>query len=366
MSQFWSSLSGALRRQVESMLGTSWHSWALRRQFYKQASSQLSNGVTITKILEDFRGRLTQRGRTQAAASVHQVLTQVRNGNTLMEAMGDSLSDLERSLLAAGERSGSLANAMKMVMEVMEMTIRMRRKLKASFVTPAVYLVTLYAVLYVIGDYIVPQLAAAVPTSRWTGWAKVMHIMGNVATGWAMPIIVGALAVAVLWCLFALPRLAGPTRVYLDRHIFPFTVYREVSGFSWLLSFAALIRAGVPDTEALNTQIEVASPWLASCLRPVRTGLKSGQNLAAAMRRTGSSFPSLDLIDEVAAYVGFGDFPEKIQAAARDYAGELEDRIARSGTRIAAGFTMLTFLCFIALQLGANAISELMSNGMTH
>lgn len=337
-------------------------SWALRSRFYRQASSQLENGKTLTSVLDDFRARLQQRGRIRAANAVEQILRRVRNGDTLQAAMGDDLSDLERSLLAAGEKSGALANSMQLVLEVRGMTGRMTNQLRAAMFAPTVYVLTLYAVLWVIGASIVPQLAGAAPVSKWTGWAYVMYLMGEFATGWAMPVTFGVFSVAAAWSFFAMPRWNGRGRIFLDRHIFPFTAYREVTGFAWLLSFAALLRSGVPDTEALAGQTRVGSPWLVARLKPIELSLKNGLDLATAMRRTGMDFPSLDLIDEVRAYVGYTDFPEKLEGVARQYAKELEISLARTANVLSFTITGLMFLCFIILQLGSNEISAILSS----
>nr|SPD48674.1 protein of unknown function [Cupriavidus taiwanensis] len=63
-------------------------SWSMRRRLYQQASSQLENGLGLAQILEDFRERLARRGRERAAEAAHDVARKVRDGMTLMAAMG--------------------------------------------------------------------------------------------------------------------------------------------------------------------------------------------------------------------------------------------------------------------------------------
>ncbi|KVX33870.1 type II secretion system protein [Burkholderia territorii] len=340
-------------------------SWGLRKQFYQQASSQLDNGLTITAVLGDFRARLLRRKRTKAAERFDAIHRRVADGDMLTTSLGSSLSALERSVLSSGEQAGALSRSMRLVLEVRAMTDRLTNQLRSSFFAPSVYLVSLYVVLYIIGDYIVPQFTAAVPIEKWTGWAYVMYQMGQLAVGWAMPLLFGSLMLAIGWTIWALPRWTHPSRAFFDRHIFPFTVYREVQGFAWLLSFVALLRAGVPDTVALKGQIASASPWLATRLRPILTGLEiHGLDMAAAMRRSGLQFPSLDLIDEIGAYVGFENFAEKIEAVSREYAQTLERKLLFKGALISAIFSAVTFFAFVVLQLGANAISSILTTSM--
>ncbi|CAN7312689.1 type II secretion system F family protein [Caballeronia sp. LjRoot34] len=343
-------------------------SWRMRRQLYEQASSQIENGRTLTEVLVDFRDRLQRRGRAKAAASAHDIYRKVRDGKTLMGAMAGSLTDLEYAVLGSGEKAGQLPQAMQLVLETRERMARIQRRLLASLFAPAVYLVTLYVVLFFIGAFVVPQFATVLPRERWTGWAYALYVMGQVAAGWFAPMGIALLGAVIAAVIGSLPRWTGEAgiagRRRLDAHVFPYTVYREVTGFAWLLSFVTLLRAGVTDSEALAGQIRTASPWLASRLRPVVAGLRNGLDMAAAMRLSGYGFPSADLIDEIGAYVGFADFPRKIEQVARGYADVLERRLMVRAMVVSAAFSALMFLSFVVLQLGANSISSILASSM--
>ena len=339
-------------------------SWPVRRQLYQQASSQLDNEREITQVLADFRDRLQRRGRRKAAEAAHEVYRKVLDGKPLTLALGRNLSDLERSVLDSGEAAGQLADAMRLVIDVRERTARIRRKLQASFFAPTVYLLSLYAALFVIGSYVVPQFTAIAPVDRWTGWAYAMYVLGQLAVGWIGPVIFGTLAVVAGVSVWALPRWAGTGRVFLDRHVFPYTAYREVTGFAWLVSFAALLRAGVPDIDAIASQIKTASPWLASRLRPVHARVKNGMDLATALRASGHGFPSADLTDEIGAYVDFPDFAQKIEVVARQYADTLERDLMLKGAVLGGIFVGLMFVAFVVLQLGANSVSSVITSSV--
>ncbi len=226
-----------------------------------------------------------------------------------------------------------------------------------------VYLIVLYVVLRMIGLEIVPAFAQILPAEKWTGWAYAMHVMGQLAIGWRVPVTVLCSAAVVGWMVWAMPRWTGSGRTFCDRHVFPFTTYREAAGVTWLLGFAALTRA-VSETVALQDQIATASPWLASRLRPVLAAVKDGRDLATAMRRTGFNFPSPELIEEIGAYVGFSDFPQKLEAVADKYAETLERDVSRLGAMLSACCTALLFFAFIVMQLGANALSSALTSAV--
>ncbi|KAB0563820.1 type II secretion system F family protein, partial [Brucella pituitosa] len=140
-------------------------SWTLRRRLYQQASSQLDNGMTLSQVLGEFSTRLARRGRKRAAEAADEVARRVVDGDPFVLALGDDLSDLERSVLDAGDQAGQLPDSMRLVMEVRDLTTRLRQKLQASFFAPSVYLVSLYAVLLLIGASIVPQFLDVLPLS---------------------------------------------------------------------------------------------------------------------------------------------------------------------------------------------------------
>lgn len=337
-------------------------SWGLRKRLYRQTASQLENDGVLPKVLEDFRDRQVRRKRKKAAAAVHHIYRQVKDGATLVAAMDSNLTSLERTLLGSGEKAGRLAESMNLILRTRDMTDRMTRALAGSLFSPITYALALYATLVVFGDYIVPQFASAAPVSRWTGWAYVMYLLGQIAVGWTGPVLLVLLTAATGFTLWAMPRWTGRGRTFCDRYVFPFTIYREIAGFSWLVAFATLISAGVPNVDALETQLATASPWLRSRLLPIKAGLRNGLNMGAAMRMSGYDFPSLDLIDEVAAYVDYADFPAKIKNVCDTYAATLERMLLLKGMVLSGVFTALMFAMMAVLQLGANELSSILSS----
>lgn len=341
-------------------------SWGARKKFYEATSTQLENGLGIGKVLGDYRDRLVRRGRKKAGEEVNKVFRRVQDGKTLTVALGDKLTDLERSVIDAGEKAGKLPDSMRLVLEVRQMTGDMMNALRSSFFAPTVYLIAMCVVLFIIGDFIVPQFTAAVPLSRWTGWAYVMYQMGQLAVSWKMPVIFGSLIAYGAWTYWATPRWTGAGRTWFDNKVFPFSTYRDVQGFAWMLSFGALLKAGVADTTALRGQIQTSSPWMASRLRPILRGIENGLDLPTAMRRAGHDFPSPDLIDELSAYVGFPNFPEMIEKVSRDYAVILKNQLKSRANMIAFAFSSVMFMSMVVLQLGANSISTILTQNIGH
>jgi type II secretory pathway component PulF len=339
--------------------------WGVRKKFYEQAANQLSNGREITAVVVDFRERMKRRGRTKVAEAVNQVHKRLYDGQSLMAALGDSLPHLERGVIASGERTNKVPDSMRLILNVRERISRLRWKIVASFGAPVVYGLSLYGVMFTIGIYIVPQLIQMVPLKNWTGWGYALYLMGEMAVGWFAPVFGTLLIGGIIAAVRSLPRWTGqekiPGRVFCDRYMPLYGSYRELEGFAWLLSFATLVEAGVPDVDALQEQIRNSAPWLASRLKPIHTGLRNGLKLDAAMRQSGFNFPSADLIDEIGAYVGYQNFASKIRVVAEQYADALERRLNIQTYVLGGAFSALMFFAFIVVQLGSNSISQSIS-----
>ncbi|SAL05235.1 type IV pilus biosynthesis protein [Caballeronia calidae] len=350
-------------------------SWRLRRKFYEQAESQIANGVELTVVLEDFRKRLMARGRVNAAKTIEEVTRLVRDGQTLTSAFGDVLTPLERRLLASGERGSKeksernkrMPEAIRLILSVRDLVGSMQRMLFSSLLSPVVLFLLTYATLAVIGLFVVPSLLPVVPLSQWKGSAYVMYLMGQLAVGWEAPLLFGSIAAYAIWSLWALPRWTGVRRAFFDNHIFPFPIYREIHGFAWTLSFVAQLRAGIPETAALENDIASATPWLASRLKPVYENVKyGGLDLAAAMRRTGSHFPSPDLIEEVGVYIGFPDFAEKLEVMLDRHAKSVERKFERKAVVIGVFALIVPLAAGLFVGIGSNGVAATMSSAMGH
>jgi len=345
---------------------------ATRRALYRQCSAQLTNGVGLLACLEDFRERLQRRGRRSQAGAVEAVLRGLRDGRPLYVALGASIGPAERAILKAGEESGGkageesggkarkesggLVEAMNLVLEAQERESRINLIMAGSLFSPAVYALALWACLYIIGAYVTGDFLQVLPLERWTGWAYVMYCMGEVAKGKTGIVILVLLAAYAGFAAWGRHRWTGKGRAAADQWIFPFNLFRELDGFIWMATYAALLRSGVQDRNALQTQIGIGSEYWRSRLTPVLMRLKNGISLADALRATKHRFPSDDAIDEIAAYSGFDDFPDKLWIVAKEYAANMEKTLTARVFIISMVFSGLMFVAMGVVQLGVNEL----------
>lgn len=330
----------------------------VRHALYTHVASQIENGLPLIETLENFGKRMTRKGQKKNAEAIGEITRAVRNGKTLANALGQEIPNSERSIISASEETGGLVEGLKLILKMKARETRIRRAVGSAMLSPVVNGLSLWGCLWVIGAMLNPQFLEAVPLSRWTGWAYVMYLMGEAAVSWWGLVFWGVLFSALILAYVKRDKWVGRSRNFADKWIFPVTLFREVDGFVWLMTFVGMLQARVPDTNALQLQIAVASPYVKSRLRPVLARMRNGMDLPHALRATGYGFPSEDLIDEIGAYAGFTSFAAKVAEVGEKYAEAMEMRLLILTGAITFLFTILVFLAMGVVQLGANELQS--------
>ena len=339
-----------------------------RYALYEQASSQIANGLTLLEVLEKFKERLSQRTRrkyVKDTEAITEIEAAVRNGGQFAQALGPHVPYAERQIVASGEVVGGkgIGEAMGLVLMVREMTSEIRGAFFAALLAPMGYVISLWACLAVIGVQVTPEFLPIVSLAKWGFWGKLMYYMGEMASSWVGVVLGAALIGLVIWAFWARDNWTGRGRVFCDRWLFPFTLFRDIDGFVLVMTYSALLRSGMSDTGALVTLIDGSSPYVRHRLAPIPVRMKNGIDLAGAFRAAKFGFPSEDLVDEIGAYAGFADFPVKLEAVGRSFAKKLVKRLAFKVAVLGLVFGGLTFFVMGAVQLGSNNIqSAIMSS----
>ena len=354
---------------------------SIRISLYRHLSAQVGNGRALLPAMEDFAARLDRRGNHRGTRVIRDIVRRLMDGRSLSEALAAWAPPSEMLIIASGDQSGDLPRALELAVDSEARVGRIRQAVLGEMTAPFVYLLSLWAMLYIIGAKVVPQLAVMLPPARWQGAAYLLYLMGVISTGWAAwaaPLSLLAVAGAVMW---GLPRWVGRGRIHAERFI-PWSVYRDLQGYTWLMSFTALMRTGMDNVQILSRQITHATPWLAERLSAAKRRMEDGWNLAEALagvrargtggattrrrptRRPQFGFPNPDMIDDINAFVDFPDFPDRIGKVADLWADALERRMKSLGKAMNFATTLAMAVVFIIVQVGANAISSQLSSGI--
>ncbi len=267
-------------------------------------SAQVGNTVPVEAALENYRLRLQRRKQVTADKIVGDISRRMRDGSTLADALSKWIPADEVSIINSGELSGNLAKSLDLLVESKRRIANVMKTVKSSMIRPLIYSVAIYAFVWVVGRYVIPDLQFALPEERAKGLVAGMFVTGRLANSWVaiIPPVIGQVLLG--WIAYSLPRWKGPWRVTAERY-FPYNFYRDINGYAWLMGFTALLRAGMADVSILKNQCEHAAPWLHERLHALWWRMDNGSSLPAALMAKGKGgmppfgFPNPDIIDDI-------------------------------------------------------------------
>ncbi|MDP3008256.1 MAG: type II secretion system F family protein [Methylococcales bacterium] len=329
-----------------------------RRRLWTKLSKLINNGVPILDALGSMHARRVENGNPKhpTTLALADWMDKLKNGRRLSQAIDGWVDRDEQMLLAAGEQSGKLDEALTSAAEVMEAKKKIRGAVIGGLIYPVVMMCIAIGVLIMFSFKIIPSFTGIVPDEKWHGIARFMIDLANFSRSWIWLIV--AIIIAVITAFFvSLPRWSEGFRIKLDKYP-PYSVYRMLQGSTWMISFAALVSAGVRIENALQQLSEGASPWLLarvqSCLRGMRSGLHAGDALA----KSGYGFPDLEIIDDLGVYSKLSGFDQALSIIGREWIKESVESI-QVMMKVIFGISLLFVGMFVAFMVGGLVGMEL-------
>jgi type II secretory pathway component PulF len=320
-------------------------------------ATRLRNQIELEKVLDMYATQLRRRRRRSAAALLDQITRQRRNGATFAEAIRPWIPVDELMMITSGERASNLPDAVELIGDVKNRIRRIVRTIRTAGMIPIVYMISIYGFVWTIGTYLTPKLESVMPASKATGLASALFAMGDGATSFWMLLPVTLLLILIGGVTWSMPRATGPLRTWLENSV-PYSFYRDIQGYMWLLSFAALLKAGMPDIQALELQRQNGNRWLRhrlSAVMPLMTD--NGDLFPEALRKTGLNFPNPDMIDDIEAVWGFSDTNERLMKVTREWADDLEQNLTDRIKTVGMVFEIVMYAVIGFVLIATNSLS---------
>jgi len=303
-----------------------------RRRLWLKLARLLNSNIPLLRALDNLHSRrVANSGASDPMAmALSEWRTIVNNGQPLSDAVADWVSDDERMLILSGEESGTLADTLLSIALVMDAKKRVRQALY-GIIYPAFLGILVVAFVWYFGVKVMPQFTGLVASrgAQWQGSALVLVNVSAFVREW-MLLIVAAGVATVGFVVGSLPywtTRAGALRVFLDRSVPPWTIYRLNVGTSWMVSLAALVKSGMRTERALQQLGLRANPWLKERISATVRGLHAGQNLGDALARSGFGFPDRELIEDIGLYAEHAGLGDALDKLGRDWLEEAVDLI---------------------------------------
>ena len=241
----------------------------------------------------------------------------------------------------------------------------MRNAVTSTLSYPAVLFVMLCMILWGMSTQFIPILLQIAPLSQWPTVSLVLYYVATTVQVAGLWILIG-LGIGAALVMKSLPTWTGPGRAFADKWLPPYTTYREYQGSIFLISLAALIQSGRPDSDAIKQLAQISRPWLRSHLTKMHTALLTGVTPGIAF---DTGLLSAEVCGDVEDYTTAGGFD---QAVAQIGTETVEDAIVRISTSaslvkyvmmaLVAGSILLIYsgIIFVVLDVAQRAQSGAM------
>ncbi|CAH1688583.1 Type II secretion system protein F [Hyphomicrobiales bacterium] len=302
-----------------------------RLRIYRKLARLQRNRVTMTESLKTMWRHESNEGKKPkkpAAIALDAWRRRVENGKSIGDAMEGWVPESDRTIIRAGEKAGSLPEALDDAIFIHIGQKRIRTALIIGISYPFVIFCALITLLVIVGTNVIPSFSTIVPRERWTGSGAMLAYIADFVEVGLIPSLVG-LVVLTLVILWSMPRWTGRARVYADRFP-PYALYRLVRGSGFLLSFATMVKSGIKTTEALRIMIRGTSPWMKERLTKALAIMNDGTNIGDALYRSRMEFPDREVVLDLRTYASLDKFDEALTTIGRENLEETVTRIERS------------------------------------
>jgi type II secretory pathway component PulF len=300
--------------------------------FTEELGSLLAAGLQLEPALAII-------GRSQFGPGVKDLAARlraaVRDGQSFSAAMRrnakGAVSPLYTTLIAAGERSGSLPTLIARLASHLKEATELRAKLLQALIYPAFLMTAGVLLVFLFMTVLMPQMTSLLATSgrKLPPSTAFLIAIGNFMSHWWWVLIVGAITIVVsMWRLRKIPSFRETTDRLLLK--IPFLGGLLRAGFlsQLTLTLATLLSNGVTLVNALDLMRGLSNNVvLRRQIERASQEVSDGATLSGSLRRS-PLFPPL-LCDVVGVGEQTGDLPGALERVSERYSRELTAAMQR-------------------------------------
>ncbi|HEX5125668.1 MAG TPA: type II secretion system inner membrane protein GspF [Rhodocyclaceae bacterium] len=294
----------------------------------RQFAALLTSGLTIEQALSALSEQSDKAGTRATLAAVRSEVVAGHSLRAALDRFGATFPPIYRASVAAGEKSGQLAQVMTQLADYLERQDSLRRKTLQALLYPMIVASVAFLVVLGLMTYVVPQVVEvfqqgkqALPlmtrTLIWIsaflrnwGWLLLLLL---IACGFAARYALRDPVVQRRWDAWLL-RLP-----IFGRHL------RTLETARFASTLAILVSSGVPLLAALDSGRQIIRRLpLRDAVAAAADKVREGMGLSAALRQT-RAFPPL-LVHMIASGEAIGELSDMLFRAAQLQQTEVENR----------------------------------------
>lgn len=335
-----------------------------RLAFYKKLRALLKNRFSLMDALDRMYQIASKDGKSPddtMAIAIAAWMRSIQNGDSFSVALRGWAPSTELLMLSVGDIA-NLEEAIANTIKVVEGMNRMKAPVINAVAYPMFLICMVIFLIWGVGAFMVPPMVDAVPGLIWTGLAGSLVSLADFVDN--HPILLFAtLPVIFTIIIWTFPRWQKGLRPKFDKAP-PWSIYRIFIGVGWLLSLAALVKAGTPVSKALRSLRGDASPYLLYRIDRALVYVNNGDNLGDALYKTGLGFPDEEVVGDLRIYAELDNFPEALEHLSDDWLESSVQDIEQKAA-VLNGIAILAIASVIAwVVMGTFAMQDQMVSGM--
>lgn len=294
--------------------------------FVRQMHSLTKAGIPVLRAIE---GLAEHASNPSLRAALVDIADQLERGRTMAKAMDDHKHVFPRLVIAivhVGENTGQLEQSFAQLITYLEGEEETRKRIKAATRYPTFVLLTLVAAIVVLNMFVVPTFAAMFANFQVELPLSTRILIGSSSffTQYWWALLIG-----ILVLIFAIKAwLKQPlARQRWDRLKLRIPAVGSILERSMLArfsrSFAVMLRAGVPLTQALSLVADaVDNAYMADRIKTMRRSVEGGETLYRVSRASGLFTPLV--LQMIAVGEDTGSLEDSLLDAADYYEREVD------------------------------------------
>lgn len=254
-------------------------------------------GVPLLDSIADLRDTADSPYLRDLMADIYE---NVKSGEMLSEAMKhypNIFSDVFTGLVAAGEKTGNLAESFRNLGEHLKWTSELRRKVKKAIRYPIALLILMSGVISLMMIYVVPQLSEFLLSQGFTlpfYTQALIAFSGAFVNYWYL---IFGLPIAAIIGLVIVARTSPHVRHIIDNILLksPFIghVVLKTNLARFTRFFSVTFNSGIDVLECLQTAKKVVNnAIIRDAITDIEKSVSEGNSITRAVQQTGQ-FPSL-------------------------------------------------------------------------
>lgn len=265
-------------------------------------------------------------------------LQSLAEGKKVSTALDGWLSSTEVMLISTGENK-DLPTALKLTVELMESIKDITSTAKKTFMMPLFLIFALGALLYGFANSMSPILVDLLEVEQWPDSGKKLYSVTQfIYTKWM--VIILSFAGVGFTIVKTFPIWVGTVRYKFDKFV-PWSIYKEISASTFIISLATLMQAGVKLDDALRGLRGKSSKYVAKEISIMIQNLaevkESGMALTKNTNFLGEAGDDIEILSKA------HDFPDAMLKVGTRNITEKQEDLKAKGDKIKTMITLVLF-----------------------